>query len=62
MEHTNNQITLRGTLSALPEFSHENHGRKFFRFFLEVPRLSGAVDILPVVAEERVLNEMKVER
>ena len=60
MEHTNNQITLRGTLSALPEFSHENHGRKFFRFFLEVPRLSGAVDILPVVAEERVLNEMNL--
>ena len=58
MEHTNNQITLRGTLAALPEFSHENHGRRFYRFYLEVPRLSGAVDILPVVAEERILNEM----
>ena len=58
MEHTNNHITLRGTLSALPEFSHENHGRRFYRFFLDVPRLSGTVDILPVVAEERVLNEM----
>ena len=58
MEHTNNQITLRGTLAALPEYSHENHGRKFYRFFLEVPRLSGTLDILPVVAEERVLNEM----
>ena len=58
MEHTNNQITLRGTLAALPEFSHENHGRRFYRFFLEVPRLSGTLDILPVVAEERVLNEM----
>ena len=58
MEHTYNQITLRGTLANLPAFSHENHGRKFYRFFLEVPRLSGTVDILPVVAEERVLNEM----
>ena len=58
MEHTNNQITLRGTLAGLPAFSHENHGRKFYRFFLEVPRLSSAVDILPVVAEERILNEM----
>lgn len=56
MEHITNQITLRGTLLSLPEFSHENHGRKFYRFFLEVPRLSGAVDILPVIAEESVLN------
>lgn len=58
MEHTVNQITLRGSLQNLPEFSHENHGKKFYRFTLEVPRLSGAVDILPVVAQEQVLNEM----
>lgn len=58
MEHTDNQITLRGSLQALPYFSHENHGRKFYRFLLEVPRLSGAVDVLPVVAEEKVLNEL----
>lgn len=51
-----NQITLRGDLVALPEFSHENHGKKFYRFFLEVPRLSGAIDILPVIAELGVLE------
>lgn len=51
-----NQITLRGSLLELPEFSHENHGKRFFRFFLEVPRLSGTVDTLPVIAEEAVLN------
>ena len=55
MEHTVNQITLRGTLVSLPQFSHENHGRRFFRFLLEVPRLSGAVDTLPVIAEEGIL-------
>lgn len=55
MEHTTNSITLRGSLQELPRFSHENHGRKFYRFFLEVPRLSGAVDILPVIAEEKLL-------
>ena len=58
MEHSENRITLRGSLLALPEFSHENHGRRFFRFTLEVPRLSGAVDRLPVVAEELLLNAM----
>ena len=58
MEQSVNQITVRGSLSSLPEFSHENHGKRFFRFFLEVPRLSGAVDTLPVVAEETILNAM----
>ena len=56
MEHTANQIILRGTLASRPQFSHENHNRRFFRFLLEVPRLSGAVDTLPVIAEESILN------
>ena len=58
MEQSTNQITIRGSLVSLPEYSHENHGKRFFRFFLEVPRLSGAVDTLPVVAEEAILNAM----
>ena len=58
MEHMANQITLRGTLVSLPEYSHENHGRRFFRFFLEVPRLSGAVDSLPIMTEESVLETL----
>lgn len=58
MEHMENRITLRGTLAELPSFSHENHGRRFFRFVLEVPRLSGAVDLLPVVAEEQLLGRL----
>ena len=56
MEHTINQITLRGSLRELPLYSHENHGKRFFRFLLDVPRLSGAVDTLPVVAPETVIE------
>ena len=56
MEHSANHILLRGSLLALPQFSHENHGQRFFRFFLEVPRLSGTVDVLPIVAGEELLN------
>ena len=55
MEHHVNTITLRGSLQQLPRFSHENHGKRFYRFQLEVPRLSGAVDVLPVVAEEQLV-------
>lgn len=55
MEQSINNITLRGSLCELPVFSHENHGRRFWRFTLEVPRLSGAVDLLPVIAEEGMI-------
>ena len=57
MEHTNN-ITLRGVMVELPKLSHENHGRQFYRFSLEVERLSGAVDILPVVIEKHLLDTL----
>ncbi len=58
MEHTTNSITVRGSLVALPEYSHENHGRRFYRFTLEVPRLSGAVDLLPVIAEAQLIETL----
>lgn len=58
MEHTENTILLRGELQDLPQFSHENHGKRFYRFYLKVSRLSGAVDILPVIASEQQLNAM----
>ncbi len=58
MEHITNAITLRGSLRSLPAFSHDNHGKRFFKFYLEVPRLSGAVDVLPVIAEEQMLGQL----
>lgn len=58
MEQSNNYITIRGSLVELPQFSHENHGRKFYRFLLEVPRLSGTVDLLPVIAEEYLVHQL----
>ena len=56
MEQSVNSITLRGSLLQLPQFSHENHGHPFCKFFLEVPRLSGAVDILPVIARQELMD------
>ena len=60
MEHSSNSMTLRGELSSLPQFSHENHGRRFWRFLLEVKRLSGAIDLLSQKVEERGGFEAKV--
>ena len=56
MEHNN--ILLRGSLQELPKFSHENHGKRFYRFILEVPRLSGAIDLLPVIAREETILQL----
>ena len=61
MEQVTNQVTLRGSLLSLPRFSHENHGKKFYRFTLEVPRLSGTADLLPIVAEERIIEAMETD-
>ena len=58
MEHTENTVILRGELQGLPQFSHENHNRQFYRFILAVRRLSGAIDLLPVVAELGILQAM----
>ena len=60
MENTANQITLVGTLETMPEFSHSNHERRFYRLMLAVPRLSGAVDHLPVLAAEDVLMQAEL--
>lgn len=60
MEHSANHAVLRGSLVELPAFSHENHQKRFYRFSLEVERLSGAVDILPILVPESVLGEMDV--
>ena len=56
-----NHCVLCGSLVELPAFSHENHGREFYRFLLDVPRLSGVCDQLPVVASREVLNTMELD-
>ena len=58
MEHMANTITVRGSLLQLPDYSHENHGRQFYRFTLEVPRLSGTADLLPVIVEKQILMDI----
>ena len=58
MEYPTNHAFLRGSLVNIQEFSHESGGKRFFRLFLEVPRLSGAVDTLPVIVRESLLNAL----
>ena len=60
MEQHENHVTLIGVPIGPPEFSHSNHGRRFYRFPLEVNRLSGAVDTLQILASESLLRRTKI--
>jgi len=60
MEPTINSAVFCGTMAEAPVFSHDNHGRRFYRFTLEVPRLSGVSDLLPVLAGEDVLAQAEL--
>ena len=46
---TRNEVLLEGLALDTPEWSHENHGTPFYRFYLQAARLSGQVDVLPVL-------------
>ncbi len=53
----NNYLTLVGKVTGEKKFSHEIYGERFYIFNLEVPRLSGVVDIIPITISERLINE-----
>ncbi len=52
----NNHLTLVGKVTSEKRFSHEIYGEKFYIFDLEVPRLSGNADKIPVTISERLLT------
>ncbi len=52
----NNHLTLVGKVTSEKRFSHEIYGEKFYIFDLEVPRLSGNADRIPVTISERLLT------
>ena len=55
---TRNEVLLEGIPVGAPEPSHENHGQLFYRQILEVPRLSGTADRLPLLVRQMQLLHM----
>ena len=49
-----NEAELEGLVQTPPAYSHENHGKPFYRCLLEVPRLSGQADLLPLLLPEEL--------
>ncbi len=52
----NNFARLRGTLAGPITLSHQNRQERFFRIPLRTERLSGAEDVVNVLARERLLQ------
>ena len=51
----NNYLVLIGKIISDKTFSHEIYGDSFYVFNLEVPRLSGNEDIIPITISERLI-------
>ena len=56
MENVINTLRLSGKVIGTPVVGHEAFGEKFYYVTLSVPRLSGAMDLLPVTLSERLLD------
>ena len=54
---TNNVVYLTGRVAEEPRYSHQVFGEGFYETKVEVERLSGLVDVIPVTVSERLLGE-----
>lgn len=53
----NNYLTLVGKVTGEKKFSHEIYGERFYVFNLEIARLSGNADIIPITVSERLVTD-----
>ncbi|MBO7221527.1 MAG: single-stranded DNA-binding protein [Clostridia bacterium] len=57
----NNKVYLSGTVAGSPEFSHEVMGEGFYDLTLDVQRLSGQADRIPLTISERLMGDVSLE-
>ena len=57
----NNHLLFVGKVTINKKFSHEIYGESFYIFDLEVARLSGNSDIIPITISERLILEKELE-
>ena len=53
----NNYLTLVGKVTGEKKVSHEIYGERFYVFNLEIERLSGNADIIPITVSERIITD-----
>lgn len=54
-----NEIIVAGKVLSEPKFLFKTQKDEYFQFFVEVERISGAKDILPIVVPSNVKNQVK---
>ena len=52
----NNRVYISGEIVSDATFSHEVYGEGFYEFSLQVMRLSGQADVLPITLSERLIQ------
>ena len=58
----NNYLTLVGKVTGEKRISHEIYGEKFYVFNIEIERLSGNADIIPITVSERIIKDEMLEQ
>lgn len=56
----NNEVELIGTVESELSFSHEVYGEGFYKFTLDVPRLSDISDKISITVSERLLTDINL--
>ena len=56
-----NKVRLTGFIVSEFAFNHAIKGDRYFKIMVEVPRNSGASDILPVIVSDKLLNEKHID-
>lgn len=60
LDNTNNLVQLEGEVVSELQLSHEIYGEQFYKFEMEIQRLSESMDTVVVTASERLLKETPV--
>ena len=56
----NNIVKLGGVITKTPILSHEIYDEKFYKLYIDVKRLSGMYDTLPIILSEKIINIEKL--
>lgn len=61
MNNNNNYVHVCGYVKGDVTFNHEDHGVRFYRSTIEVARLSGNVDKIPIIIPDDLLAEYPLD-
>lgn len=56
-----NKVYIEGLIASELTFSHEMYGEGFYNLRVEVPRLSDAMDSLPITVSERLISSIDMK-